>query len=83
MVDGEQHRFVPELESLDFISRIYWADYRFVGPDLVKILRSCMLRASIRWAVARFPNLSHDCILALRKMQEEGLDITICVPWII
>ncbi len=81
VVDGERHRLVPKLESIEFISRIYWADCQFVGPDLVDMLYSrkrTMRRASLRWAVAQFPNLSHACIVAMRKMQEEGLDITIC-----
>ncbi|KAF8903570.1 hypothetical protein CPB85DRAFT_1319795 [Mucidula mucida] len=84
VVDGKQHRLVPRLKHFDFMSRIYWADCQFVGPALVNMLHSrkrTMLRASFRWAaprVVRFPNLSHACFVALHKMKEKGLDITIC-----
>ncbi|KAF8995672.1 hypothetical protein BDZ89DRAFT_1261196 [Hymenopellis radicata] len=84
VVDGERHRLVPKLESIDFVSRIYWADWKFVGPDLVNMLCSrkrTMRRAWFQWSasrMARFPNLSHACIVALDEMKDEGLDIAIC-----
>ncbi|KAF9016490.1 hypothetical protein BDZ89DRAFT_1216754 [Hymenopellis radicata] len=56
VVEGERHRLVPDLESFDFVSWIYWADWRFVGPDLVNMLhsrKSTVRRAWFRWAASR------------------------------
>ncbi|KAF9006364.1 hypothetical protein BDZ89DRAFT_1168642 [Hymenopellis radicata] len=84
VVDAERHRLVPKLKSIEFVSAISRVEWRFVGPDLVDMLRSrktTLRRAWFRCAascVAGFPNLSDASVAAFREMKDEGLDIAIC-----
>ncbi|KAF9006377.1 hypothetical protein BDZ89DRAFT_1079666 [Hymenopellis radicata] len=84
VVDAQRHRLVPKLKNIEFVSAISRVEWRFVGPDLVDMLRSrkkTLRRAWFRCVashVAGFSNFGDASVAAFREMKDGGLDIAIC-----